>query len=95
MNPINPIGDFDIEKLMENKLINDKLREITRLIMIIIVKFVDLNLLLIKMLLLIIIKKSKNMKEQDMLPLIMLMIITCIMDYQKIVKMLHLSLYLN
>jgi len=29
LNPINPIGDFDIEKLMENRLINDKLREIT------------------------------------------------------------------
>lgn len=30
LHPINPIGDFDIEKLMENRLINDKLREITR-----------------------------------------------------------------
>jgi len=28
--PINPVGDFDIEKLMESELIQDKLREITR-----------------------------------------------------------------
>jgi hypothetical protein len=29
LSPINPVGDFDISKLMENRLINDKLREIT------------------------------------------------------------------
>jgi hypothetical protein len=30
LNPINPVADFDINKLQENKLVSDKLREITR-----------------------------------------------------------------